>query len=240
MSWDDLRGENYPTSDWWQYSRTKLMDLMAAKEMARRLAGTGIEVFCAHPGLTRTDHFGKADVDAKWSSRGVEAFANSFWGTDAHTGALPLMFACTEPRLKGRTGAYIGSPELGPVNYFQTGEIRRPNAPLARDPWACRRLMDASLLILKEVDPELADNKWADISPDGQVLVDQGYASKVLPADGTSGTSTRIPLGPKTGGVAIWHDAAGVTGRTASNIGRRPAPFLALFRRLLMSAPADV
>lgn len=52
---------------------------------------------------------------------------------------------------------------------LQTGEIRQPNAPLARDPWACRRLLDASLLILKEVDPQLADNKWAQISPDGKV-----------------------------------------------------------------------
>jgi hypothetical protein len=51
----------------------------------------------------------------------------------------------------------------------QTGEIRQPNAPLARDPWACRRLLDASLLILREVDPQLADNKWAQISPDGKV-----------------------------------------------------------------------
>lgn len=31
----------------------------------------------------------------------MEAFANSFWGTDGHIGALPLMFACTEPRLNG-------------------------------------------------------------------------------------------------------------------------------------------
>jgi len=38
----------------------------------------------------------------------------------------------------GRSGAYIGSPELGLVNYFQAKEIRRPNAPLARDAWACR------------------------------------------------------------------------------------------------------
>lgn len=59
------------------------------------------QVFCAHPGLTRTDHFGKADTDEKWSSRWVEAFANSFWGTDGSVGALPLMFACTEPRLNG-------------------------------------------------------------------------------------------------------------------------------------------
>jgi hypothetical protein len=47
-------------------------------------------------------------------------------------------------------------------------------------------------------------------------------------------------MGPKQGGLAIWHDAAGLTGRSAASIGRRPAPFLALFRRLLMSAPADV
>lgn len=53
----------------------------------------------------------------------------------------------------------------------QTGEIRRPNAPLARDPWACRRLLDASLVILKEVDPKLASNKWAEVSPDGKVCV---------------------------------------------------------------------
>lgn len=60
-----------------------------------------MQVFCAHPGLTRTDHFGKADTEAKWSSAGVERFANSFWGTEARTGALPLMFACVEPRLTG-------------------------------------------------------------------------------------------------------------------------------------------
>lgn len=42
---------------------------------------------------------------------------------------------CVPP---GRSGSYIGSPELGLVNYFQAGVIRKPNAPLARDPWACR------------------------------------------------------------------------------------------------------
>lgn len=64
--------------------------------------------------------------------------------------------------------------------------------------------------------------------------MDSELARKVLPADGTSG------MGPKQGGVAIWHDAEGYAGRTASSIGRRPAPFLALCRRLLMSVPADV
>lgn len=73
-----------------------------------------------------------------------------------------------------------------------------------------------------------------------QVLEDSSYASKVLPADGTSGMSQLSPMGPKTSGVAIWHDAQGLAGHSAHSIGRRPAPFLALFRRLLMSARADV
>ena len=38
------RGEHYPDSDWWQYSRTKLMNLMTGKEQARRLAGSGVDV----------------------------------------------------------------------------------------------------------------------------------------------------------------------------------------------------
>eukprot|EP00879_Flechtneria_rotunda_P001256 GHRR01001403.1.p1 GENE.GHRR01001403.1~~GHRR01001403.1.p1 ORF type:complete len:453 (+),score=134.03 GHRR01001403.1:286-1644(+) len=255
MNWDDLKGEHYPDSDWWQYSRTKLMNLMTGKEMARRLQGTGVEVFIAHPGLTRTDHFGKADTDANWSSQGVEAFANSFWGTDKKMGAIPLMFACTDLSLKGRNGSYVGSPELGPVNYFQAGTIRKPNAPLARDPWACRRLVDASILILKEIDPDMP----AEISPDGQVLVDRGYHSKVQPStpDGTSGLAGLA--GPRTedrsliddprklngpGGIIIGKtgvpDAQRKTGRSAYSIGRRPAPLLATFRNLFMAVPHDI
>jgi len=41
---DDCRGTTYPDSDWWQYSRTKLMNLLVGKEMARRLVNTGVEV----------------------------------------------------------------------------------------------------------------------------------------------------------------------------------------------------
>jgi NAD(P)-dependent dehydrogenase (short-subunit alcohol dehydrogenase family) len=236
MNWDDLKGTHYPDSDWWQYSRTKLMNLMTGKEMARRLAGTGVEVFIAHPGLTRTDHFGKADTDVKWSSAGVERFANSFWGTEAKMGAIPLMFACTETSLAGRSGSYVGSPELGPVDYFQARVIREPNAPLARDAWACRRLVDASIAILKEIDPDLPN---AEISPDGRVLLDKDFGSKVLPADGTSGFGPRqahtFPVG--------WQgipDAEHKAGRSASSIGRRPAPFLAAFRYFLMAPPADI
>lgn len=52
------------------------------------------------------------------------------------------------------------------MDYFQARVIREPNAPLARDRWACRRLVDASIAILKEIDPDLPN---AEISPDGKV-----------------------------------------------------------------------
>lgn len=73
------------------------------------------QVFIAHPGLTRTDHFGKADTDVKWSSAGVERFANSFWGTEAKMGAIPLMFACTEPSLAGMFVMHCSSPTVQPL-----------------------------------------------------------------------------------------------------------------------------
>jgi hypothetical protein len=42
-------------------------------------------------------------------------------------------------------------------------------------------------------------------------------------------------MGPKTGGLALWHDAQGRTGRSATSFGWRPAPFLTALRSLLMS-----
>ena len=37
----------------------QLFNIMTAKEEARRLTGSGVEVYVAHPGLSITDHFGK-------------------------------------------------------------------------------------------------------------------------------------------------------------------------------------
>ena len=37
----------------------QLFNIMTCKEEARRLKGSGVEVYVAHPGLSVTDHFGK-------------------------------------------------------------------------------------------------------------------------------------------------------------------------------------
>lgn len=40
----------------------QLFNIMTCKEEARRLTGSGVEVFVAHPGLSVTDHFGKVSL----------------------------------------------------------------------------------------------------------------------------------------------------------------------------------
>ena len=46
----------------------QLFNTMTCKEEARRLKGSGVEVFVAHPGLSTTDHFGKARRSARGRS----------------------------------------------------------------------------------------------------------------------------------------------------------------------------
>lgn len=96
------RGETRDESDWWQYARSKIFNIMTCKELARRLDGSGVTSLVAHPGLAVTDHFGKSDSENKLSSKLVETYANSPIGQTSEGGAIPLEFACTAPELEGR------------------------------------------------------------------------------------------------------------------------------------------
>jgi len=104
--------------------------------------------------LSTTDHFGKADTANKLSSKLVETFANSPLGQTAEQGAISLEYACTSPDMNGKSGWYVGSPELGLINMFNAHVKEHPNAPAANDPVACHRLYSETLKIIKEVDPQ--------------------------------------------------------------------------------------
>ena len=57
----------------------QLFNIMTCKEEARRLKGSGVEVFVAHPGLSTTDHFGKVRHPA--------------WGRSAQTKFVALQLS---------------------------------------------------------------------------------------------------------------------------------------------------
>ena len=81
-----------------RYGETKLMNILFARELARRLAGSGITVNAVHPGTVATNLGGPPKAIAKVSSR--------FMRTPA-AGASTSLVVATDPSLEEVTGGYF-------------------------------------------------------------------------------------------------------------------------------------
>lgn len=55
IHFDDLFFENTPYDGWTAYAQSKLANLLHARELARRLEGTGVTAVSVHPGWVRTN-----------------------------------------------------------------------------------------------------------------------------------------------------------------------------------------
>jgi NAD(P)-dependent dehydrogenase (short-subunit alcohol dehydrogenase family) len=95
---------------WNAYSQSKLADLMLALELDRRLRASGstIKSLAAHPGYAATNLQTAAPplVD-----RLVMQVTNVLVAQSADMGALPELFAATQPDLEG--GVYVGPDGIG-------------------------------------------------------------------------------------------------------------------------------
>ena len=126
MDFDDLQcAKGY--SGWKAYGRSKLANILFTRELARRLAGTGVTANCLHPGFVAT-RFG--DESGGWTSRLIP-LARSF-AIAPEQGADTIIHLASSPEVAGATGAY-----------FVKREIVAPSAA-ARDAAAAGRLWEAS------------------------------------------------------------------------------------------------
>ncbi len=130
VDFDDLQGERayaQAGGGWVVYGTSKLMNILWAAELARRLDGTGVTSNSLHPGVVAT---GFARNDG-----GIIAKMTSFFA--------PLL---TSPEKGARTSVHLASsPEVAGLTglYFKNSAPKRPQGK-ALDMDVARRLWDVS------------------------------------------------------------------------------------------------
>ena len=127
LDFDDL-GSTRKFSWMAVYGRSKLANILFTRELARRLAGTGVTVNALHPGAVRT---GLGMNNEAPFMKLLVALARPFMRSP-EKGAETSIWACSAPELAKVTG-----------RYFSDRREREPNA-IAQDDDAARRLWDVS------------------------------------------------------------------------------------------------
>jgi len=137
IAFDNLGGDRHYFR-WRAYGQSKLANLMFALELDRRLraAGSSIKSLAAHPGWAATNlqFAGPPLLDQAIMRVGNRVIAQS-----DEMGALPTLYAATEPGLEGGTYA-------GPDGMLEQGGHPKRVSPnrAARDEEAARRLWEVS------------------------------------------------------------------------------------------------
>jgi NAD(P)-dependent dehydrogenase (short-subunit alcohol dehydrogenase family) len=109
ISFDNLGGERHYFR-WRAYGQSKLANLLFALELDRRLraAGSTIKSLAAHPGYAATNlQFAAAPFVDRMAMR----LGNLLIAQSDEMGALPTLYAATEPGLEG--GTYVGPDGIG-------------------------------------------------------------------------------------------------------------------------------
>ena len=127
MDLDDL-GFEHGYSIMKAYSRSKLANVLTARLLARRLAGTGVTVTSLHPGAIATNIWSRAP----WFARPVLAVVKRWKMESPEVGGSRLAYLAGSAEVEGATGGY-----------YQRNRLREPS-DLARDDALGERLYDVS------------------------------------------------------------------------------------------------
>jgi NAD(P)-dependent dehydrogenase (short-subunit alcohol dehydrogenase family) len=129
LDFDDLEADHGRYRAFRTYYRTKLMNILFARELARRLDGTGVTANSVHPGFVASKFAKESDL--------------SWWGNIGMPLTRPFQIT---PEKGARNSVYVASsPEVAGITgeYFEKCHIARP-APWAEDDAAAAKLWDVS------------------------------------------------------------------------------------------------
>jgi dehydrogenase/reductase SDR family protein 13 len=122
IDWSVLARREVPKrSRFSDYAVTKLMNVLHARELARRLAGTSVTTYSLHPGAVASNIWRSLPGPLQW-------FMKLFMLSNEQ-GALSLLYCATAPELRGISGRYYDrTREAAPSRLAQ-------NESLARELW---------------------------------------------------------------------------------------------------------
>jgi NAD(P)-dependent dehydrogenase (short-subunit alcohol dehydrogenase family) len=131
LDFDDLQSEKR-FSGFAVYGRSKLCNILFTRELARRLAGTGITANCLHPGFVAT-RFGSANGGLFAMALGLaKTFALS-----PEQGAQTIIYLASSPEVENVSGLYFSSskaetPSKAAQNDADAKRLWEASARLAR------------------------------------------------------------------------------------------------------------
>jgi NAD(P)-dependent dehydrogenase (short-subunit alcohol dehydrogenase family) len=136
LDFDDLQAEHrrYRWMD--AYNKSKLANIYFARELARRLDGTGVTVNVLHPGFVRSEFGRGGDLGALYGF-GIKLGAP--FAINSERGARTTIYLASSPEVEAVTGAYFFKCKPAPIS------------KAAQDDDAARRLWDETERMVSSV-----------------------------------------------------------------------------------------
>lgn len=132
---DDLNWERREYRTERAYGQSKISNLLFTLELQRRLEGTGLRAYAAHPGYAATNLQGHTGNPVKHA---LMAIGNRVVAQSAEAGALPTLYAASQDL---PSGSYVGPDGLGEYRGSPTLVGR---TAVASDPELARKLWTES------------------------------------------------------------------------------------------------
>lgn len=131
IEFDNLSGErNYRS--WTAYGQSKMANILFAKELAKRLAGTGKTANALHPGVIRTNLARHLGMGKFLESMVFGWIGSTFFMKSVAQGAATECYVAVNPKVAGVTG-----------EYFADSNLKTPRAD-ANDPALAAKLWEVS------------------------------------------------------------------------------------------------
>jgi retinol dehydrogenase-12 len=125
LDWAALRQPTRTRTGFHEYAVSKLCNVLASAEHARRLAGTDVHTYALHPGVVASDVW----REVPWPFREIM----KLWMVSNEEGAQTSVYCATSPEVAADSGRY----------YDRSRAV--PTAPLGADATLARTLWERSL-----------------------------------------------------------------------------------------------